>query len=53
MLLAACGIIGPESAAWAELFLFTLAFIAQLIAEVDQLPIRAASHFDQHLLADQ
>jgi hypothetical protein len=42
---AACGLIIPNSAAWA-LFLVTVAFIVQVLIDVDRLPIRVASHFN-------
>jgi hypothetical protein len=47
----ACGLIVPEGAAWA-LFLVTVAFIALVVTDVHQLPIRVASHFKFDLLAD-
>jgi hypothetical protein len=49
--LAACGLIVPDSAAWA-LFLATVVFIAQVVTDADRLPIRVASHFAFDLLAD-
>ena len=46
----ACGLVVPNGAAWA--FLITVAFIAQVVTDVDQLPIRVASHFTFDLHAD-
>ncbi len=47
----ACGLIVPNGAAWA-LFLVTVAFIAHVVTDVNQLPIRVASHFSFDLRAD-
>jgi hypothetical protein len=47
----ACGLFVPNGAAWA-LFLVTVAYIAHMVTDVNQLPIRVASHFSFDLRAD-
>lgn len=51
VLSVACGLIVPEGAAW-SLFLVTVAFIALVVTDGHELPIRVASHFNFALVAD-
>jgi hypothetical protein len=47
----ACGLIVPNLAVWG-LFLAAVAFVALLVIDFNQLPIRVASHFGTDLIAD-
>jgi hypothetical protein len=46
-----CGLIFPSGPVWA-FFLAAVAFVALLVADFNQLPIRVASHFGTDLVAD-